>query len=92
MIDKIVKEKFDGTKELTYKKDHDNLIYYFKNGTVKKFFNDSDNGIELFKEIQSAEMKLEDAKELQNIFTKYQNEISKGRFESKKQNKCIGKH
>ena len=41
MIDKIVKEKFDGTKELTYKKYHDNLIYYFKNGTVKKFFNDS---------------------------------------------------
>ena len=59
---------------------------------LKNFLMILDNGIELFKEIQSAEMKLEDAKELQNIFTKYQNEISKGRFESKKQNKCIGKH
>ena len=50
---------------------------------LKKNFNDFDNGIELFKKIQSHEMKLEDAKELQNIFISNLNKISKGRFESK---------
>ena len=33
-----------------------------------KKINDFDNGIELFRKVQSGEMKLEDAKELQNIF------------------------
>ena len=34
--DKLVKEKFDGLKELNYKVDHDDLIYYFKDDTTKK--------------------------------------------------------
>ena len=42
--------------------------------------NDFDNGIELFRKIQSGEMKLEDAKELRNIFKSNVNEISKGVF------------
>ena len=46
IFDKLVKEKFDGIKELTYKIDHDDLIYYFKNNTAKKTFNVFDNGIE----------------------------------------------
>ena len=33
-----------------------------------KNLNDFENGIELFRKIKSGEMKLEDAKELQNIF------------------------
>ena len=37
IFDKLVKEKFDGIKELTYKIDHCDLIYYFKNDTVKNF-------------------------------------------------------
>ena len=37
IFDKIVQEKFDGIKELTYKIDHNDLIYYFKNNTVEKF-------------------------------------------------------
>ena len=37
IFDQVVKEKFDGIKELTYKIDHDNLIYFFKNNTTKKF-------------------------------------------------------
>ena len=37
IFDKLVKEKFDAIKELTYKIDHDDLIYYFKNNTVKIF-------------------------------------------------------
>ena len=35
MFNKLVKEKFEGMKELSYKIDHDNLIYYFKNNTAK---------------------------------------------------------
>ena len=60
-------------------------MYYFKNDTARKFFNDFDSGIELFRKIQPDEMKLEDAKELQNIFKSNLNEISKGRFKSKEQ-------
>ena len=85
----LVEEKFDEVKELTYEIDHDDLIYYFKNNTAKKIFNDFDNGIELFRKIQSAETKLEDAKELQNIFKSNLNEISKGRFKSKEQKSAL---
>ena len=85
IFDKLVKAKFDRIKELTYKIDHDDLMYYFKNDTARKFFNDFDSGIELFRKIQPGEMKLEDAKELQNIFKSNLNEISKGRFKSKEQ-------
>ena len=59
---------------------------------LKKNFNDFDNGIELFKKIQSHEMKLEDAKELQNIFISNLNKISKGRFESKQLKTYIRKY
>ena len=45
-----------------------------------KKINDFDNGIELFRKIQSGEIKLEDAKELQNIFKSNLNEILKGKF------------
>ena len=44
------------------------LIYYFKNNTATKDLNDFENGIEFFRKIESVEMKLEDAKEMQNIF------------------------
>ena len=33
--EKLVKEKFDGIKEIKYETDHDNLIYYFKDNTAK---------------------------------------------------------
>ena len=79
ILDKIVKEQFDRIKEITFKIDHDDLIYYFKNDPVKKNVNDFDNGIESLKIIQSGEMKLEDVKELQNIFKSNLNKISKGR-------------
>ena len=36
IFNRIVKERFDETKELTHELDHDNLIYYFKNNTAKK--------------------------------------------------------
>ena len=41
--------------------------------------------------MQSGEMKLKDAKELQNIFKSNLNEISKGRFKSKEQKSALGK-
>ena len=63
VIDKLVKEKFDGIKEINYKIDYDDLIYYFKGDTAKKI-NDFDNGIKLCRKIRSGEVKLEDAKEL----------------------------
>ena len=46
--------------------------------------NDFENGIELFKKMQYREMKLEDAKELQNIFKSNLKKISKGRFKIQK--------
>ena len=42
-----------------------------------------DNGIKLFRKIQFGEMKLEDAKELQNIFKSNLSKILKGRFKSR---------
>ena len=80
IFDQLVKEKFDEMKELTYEIEHDDFIYYFKNNTARKNSNVFDDGIELFRKIQSGEMKLKDAKELQNIFKSNLNEISKGRF------------
>ena len=65
------------------------MIYCFKNNTPQKNFNDFDNGIERFREIQSGEMKLEDAKELQNIFKSNLNKISKGRIKSKEQKSAL---
>ena len=47
------------------------------------------NGIELFRKIQSGEMKLEDTKELQNIFKSNLNEISRRRFKSKEQKSAL---
>ena len=46
-------------------------------------FDDFNNGIELFQKVKSGEMKLEEAKKLQNIFKSNLNEISKGNFKSK---------
>ena len=58
-----------------------------------KNLNDFENGIELFRKIKSGEMKLEDAKELQNIFKSNLksnlNEISKGWFKSKEQKRTF---
>ena len=48
-----------------------------------------DNGIELFRKIQSGQMKLEDTKDLRNIFKSNLNKISKGRFKSKEQKSSL---
>ena len=38
IFDKLVKEKFDVLKEITYEIHQDDLIYYFKNETLKTIF------------------------------------------------------
>ena len=65
------------------------MTYYFKNNTVRKNFNDFDNGRELFRKIKPGEMKLKDAKELQNIFKINLNEISKRGLKSKDQKSAL---
>ena len=70
ILDNVVKERFDEVKELTDEIDYNDLIYYFKNNNNRNF-NDFDNGIELFKNMQSGEMKLEDPKKQQNYLNKF---------------------
>ena len=60
-------------------------MYYFKGNTVRKRFDEFNNGIEHFRKMQSGEMKLEVVKKLQNIFKSNLNEKSRGRNKSKKQ-------
>ena len=83
ILDQLVKQKFHGIKELTYEIHHDDLRYNFKGDSAKKIFDDFDNVVEHFRKIQSGEMKLEDAKELQNIFTSNLKNMPRGRLESK---------
>ena len=87
IFEELVKERFDEIKELTDELNQNNLIYYFKGNTFRKRLDDFNNGIELLKKIKSGEMKLEKAKNLQNVFKSNLNEISRGRFESEDQKK-----
>ena len=68
---------------------HNDLIYCFKNNTTTKDFNDFEKIVELSKNVKFGEMKLEDGKELQNIFKTNMNEISKGRFKSEEQKSAL---
>ena len=43
-----VKERFDKMKELTEEINQNDLIYYFKDNTLRKKFDDFNNDIELF--------------------------------------------
>ena len=53
IFDKLIQEKLARINELSDKIGHDDLIYYFKNDMNNFFFNDIDNGIELFRKIQT---------------------------------------
>ena len=88
-IDKIIKEKLDEIQELTDESNHNVLIHYFKNNTATKDFNDLENGVKRFRKIKSGKMKLDDAKELQNIYKTNLNEISKGRPKSEEQKSAL---
>ena len=62
MFEELVKERFDEIKELTDEINHDDLVYYFTAKTARKQIDDVNNDIELFRNIQSGEMNLEEAK------------------------------
>ena len=49
-------------KELPREINSDYLTYYFEGNTIKKRFDDFNNGTEIFENIQSGEMKLEEEK------------------------------
>ena len=87
IFEKLVKERFDEIKELTNEINHDDLAYYFTGNTARKRFDDFNNSIKLFRKIQSDEMKLGEAKKLQNVFKSNLNKVSKGRYKSEEQ-KC----
>ena len=71
--------------DLTYKTNQNDLIYYLKNNTARKGSDVFRNSIELFQKITSGEMKLEEAKDLQNVFKSIPNKISRGRYKSQEQ-------
>ena len=68
IFEKLVKERFDEIKEWTNKIKYDDLTYYFTGNPARKRFDDVNNVMKLFLKIQSGEMKLEEAKKLQNVF------------------------
>ena len=83
IFDEQGKEIFDEIEELAEEINHSDLIYYFTGNTATKRSDDFNNGIE----IQSGEIKLEEAKKMRNIFKSNLNEISKRRYKSEGQ-KC----
>ena len=89
IFEELVKERFDEIKELTNEINQNDLIYYFKGNTARKRFDDFNNGIKLFEKIESGEMKLEEAKKLQNLFKSSLNEISRRRNKSKEQKSAL---
>ena len=67
----------------------DNLTYYFKDNTARKKCDDFNNGIELSRKIQSGEIKLEEAKKLQNEFKSNLNEILRAKYKSGEQKMAL---
>ena len=67
IFEELLKERFDEIKELTDEVKQNNLIYYFKGNTARKRFDNFNNSIELFKKIKSGKIKLEKAKNQQNL-------------------------
>ena len=66
MLENLDKERFDERKELTDEINQNNLTYYFKGNTARKRFDDSIM-VQNFQK-KSGDMKLEETKNLQNVF------------------------
>ena len=76
----LVKERIYEIKELIHEINHNDLIYYLTGNTVRKRFDDFNNGVDFFRKMQYGEcnmVKLEDPKKLRNLFKSNLNEISK---------------
>ena len=77
IFEELVKERFDEITELTDKIIQNDLLYCFKSSTCRKIFNGFNNDIELFKEINFGEMRLEESKKLQNELLKSKENIKR---------------
>ena len=62
ILEEIFKERFDEIKELAHEINHNDLIFWFKGNVAIKRFDHFNNGIELFRKIQSGEIKLNETK------------------------------
>ena len=67
IFEELLKERFGEIKELTDEVKQNDLTYYFKGNTARKRFHNFNNSIELFKKIKSGKIKLEKAKNQQNL-------------------------
>ena len=66
-------------------------FFYFEGNT--QWFNDFNNGIELFEKIKSGQMKLEGEKNTSNVFESNLNEINiKRKIQIRRVKKCIRKY
>ena len=88
-LDKVVKEKLGKIEELTNEIDYNDLINYFKNNTASKDFTDFENGVKLLNKIKFGQTRLENAKEVPDIFKINLSKISKRRFKSEKQKSAL---
>ena len=69
IFEELVKETFDEMKELSSEINQNDLIYYFKDNITRKRFYDFNNSTEFLKKKKnSGKIKLEEAKNLQNVF------------------------
>ena len=89
IFEEFARERFDETPELTNKTSFDDLIHYFKSDTTRKRFDDFENGIKLFENVISGDMKLEEAEKLQNVFKSNLIKISRERYKSKEQKSTL---
>ena len=83
----LKKERFDEIIELTNEMNQNDLTYFFYFEGNTQWFNDFNNGIELFEKIKSGQMKLEEEKNTSNVFESNLNEINIRRVK-----KCIRKY
>ena len=68
---------------------HHDLICYFKANAARKRFHNFKNGGQLFRKMQFDEIKLKEAKKMQNVLKSNLNEISRGRNKSEEQNMVL---
>ena len=79
--------------ELTNEMNQNDLTYFFYFEGNTQWFNDFNNGIELFEKIKSGQMKLEEEKNTSNVFESNLNEINiKRKIQIRRVKKCIRKY